>query len=216
MRFQFELTGRTPLLVHGDDVEWSDTLEGWRKDPKNKNLSRPGDDRSPGWTWIGYAYHDGEHFTLPSDNLSVCLRQAGARVQMKGMKTFKETAVSGLWIEQENLTLTVGGKPIPIAPFLALKDEHDYRVHMAAAKKAGFELWAKRARVGTSKHVRVRPRFNEWSLTGSLEVLAQELSADVVQVLFEQAGLIGVGSWRPGGKTPGRFGMFVPKLKQAK
>jgi len=46
MEYKFKLTGATPLLVHADDVEKADLLKAWRKNPENKNLSVPGDDRS--------------------------------------------------------------------------------------------------------------------------------------------------------------------------
>ena len=50
----FELVGEMPLLMHWDNIEGGDTLKEWRQDPKNKNQSVPGDDRSPSWTWQTY------------------------------------------------------------------------------------------------------------------------------------------------------------------
>jgi hypothetical protein len=186
-------------------------------DPTNKNVSVPGDDRSPAFTWVGYLYSDGESVAIPSDNLAACLRQAGARVKLGGRKTLKEGAVSGLWIEQDHLPLTVGGKPVPMAPIERLKGETDFTAHLAAARKMGFVLFAKRARItAKSKHVRVRPKFDTWAVAGSLEVDAPEITKDVLDMLFFQAGRIGLGDWRPGCATPGRYGMFDATVKTLK
>lgn len=216
MRYTFQLKGLTPLLMHNDDVLWSDELEAWRKEPKNKNVSRAGDDRSPSWTWIGNLYHDGELVTIPSDNLQACLRQAGARVKLSGRKTLKEGAVSGMFFEDEYLAFTAAGKPVPHPVIFELKEEPDFREHLAAVKGMGLSLFTKRARIGQSKHVRVRPRFDDWGASGTLEVTAPEITKDVLELLFSEAGKVGLGDWRPGCKTPGRFGMFSATLKPIK
>jgi len=67
----FELKGITPLLMHRDDVEAADEVKAWRADPKNKNISVPGDDRSPAWTWQIYCYSDGVHLAYPQENIMV-------------------------------------------------------------------------------------------------------------------------------------------------
>lgn len=216
MRYEFTLTGTTPMLHHADDVAWSDELGEWRKDPKNKSLSKPGDDRSPAWTWLGGVYHDGEQIALPSDNLAVAIRQAGARVIMKGAKTFKEESVSGLWIEEDYLPIRVDGKTIPVEKVLALKTSNEFPHHIKTVEKLGFKLFVKRAAVGQSKHVRVRARFDTWSITGTALVESEVLKPDVLSQIFAIAGRIGVGSWRPGGKTPGRFGMFSATIRPTK
>lgn len=225
MRYQFELKGISPLMFHFDDVEWSDVMDQWRKDPDNKKASKAGDDRSPAWSWIGYTYHDGQHVALPAANLSKCLSQAGARMVLKGKKTFKEEAVSGVWIEQDHLKLLVNGKQIPIAAIHKLQDEPVFRDHTEAVKKMApalgkdnpaFRLDVRRAAIGMSKHVRVRPRFEEWAASGTLLTESDVLTPEILTSLFNIAGRLGVGSWRPGGKTPGRFGMFASSIKSAK
>lgn len=60
-------TGLTPLLMHSDDVEWSDSIKAWRDDPANKRFKVAGDDRSPAWTWIGYLWHDGTVVGIPAE-----------------------------------------------------------------------------------------------------------------------------------------------------
>ncbi len=72
----------------------------------------------------------------------------------------------------------------------------------------------KRAKVGTTKHVRVRPRFENWTVRGELEVIAAELPFDIMEEIFNIAGRVGLSDWRPGCKTPGAFGMFAAKLKK--
>lgn len=209
----FELTGIMPLIVHQDDVEASDTLQEWRKDPANKNLSVAGDDRSPAWTWQTYLYSDGENVTLPAANLMVCLRQAGAQLIMKKQKTYKEISQSGLLIPTEYLDFRCNGHAIPMAKIEAMRDDR-FPVQMKKAQDLGFRLFIKRARVGQSKHVRVRPRFDRWSAGGTIQVLAPEISYEVLTQLFELAGRVGLCDWRPGCKTPGPYGMFSATLKK--
>lgn len=219
MRYEFTLTGTRPMLMHFDDVEWADEISAWRLDPENtkKRGESSGDDRRPAHTWIGYLYHDAANVVIPGANLTSCLKKAGARVPMGRQKTFKELAVSGILIEDEFLAFTNGGKPIPIAPVHKLKDNPNFKDHAAAALAMGFKLDVRRAAVGASKHVRVRPRFEEWAAKGTLEVTAHEITAEVLQSIFDQAGRVGLGDWRPGSpKSPGPFGMFQTKVKAIK
>lgn len=215
MNYRFELTGLTALLMHNDDVEASDGLSAWRKNPANKGVSAAGDDRSPGWTWQTYLYHDGDNVAMPSCNLSVALRQAGAQVIMKKMKTFKEISQSGMFMADEFLEFRCGTKlqQVPIDSVAVRTDTFDEQADIA--RKHGFRLFVKRARVGTSKHVRVRPRFDQWSVRGTVMTNAPELTEQVVRQLFELAGRVGLCDWRPGCKTPGPFGMFAAKVEKA-
>jgi len=213
-KLRFTLTGEMPLLMHADNVEEADTLTQWRKDPANKNVSVSGDDRSPPWTWQAYLYHDGENVAIPSANLAVCIRQAAAQIILKKQKTFKELSQSGMMATAEFLDLRVGGQPIAMADVLALR-EQSFAEQSEAARKMGFRLDVRRARVGQSKHVRVRPRFDTWTADGVLEVIAPELKIEIVDQMFQIAGRVGLGDWRPGCKTPGPFGMFSAKLKKA-
>jgi hypothetical protein len=216
MRYEFSLKGLTPLLMHADDINFADELSAWRQDPTNKGLSKAGDDRSPAWTWLGGVYHSEECVALPSDNLAVAVRQAGAKLTMKGKKTFKEESVSGMFFEDEFLPLEIAGKTIPTEKVMALREESEFPAHLKAAQKMGFELFVKRAAVGMSKHVRVRAKFSEWACKGVVMVESEALKPEVLSQLFALAGRVGVGSWRPGGKTPGRYGMFAATLKPIK
>lgn len=213
MKVAFELTGEMPLLMHQDDVEASDMLTEWRKAPENKNVSRAGDDRSPGWTWQTYLYSDGAHITVPSQNLAVCLRQAGAQMILKKQKTFKEISQSGMLILGEYMDFFTGGKQIKIADVEPLR-ELPFEAQANAVRDLGFRLFTKRARIGQSKHIRVRPRFDAWSIKGELQVLVPDITFDNLETMFGLAGRVGLCDWRPGCKTPGPYGMFVAKLKK--
>lgn len=217
MRVAFTLTGTMPLLMHSDDVLASDAVSEWRKDPANKGLSKAGDDRSPPWSWQTYLYSDGKHISIPSANLSVNLRYAGAQVTLKGKKTFKEASQSGILIDNEFLDFYVNGQQIPIEPFdwtrsIATSDR-TFDDEWKLTQKHGFTLYMKRAKVGMAKHIRVRPRFNSWEARGELEVTLPEITMDVLEMMFQLGGRGGLGDWRPACKTPGCFGMYSAKLK---
>lgn len=219
MRFEFTLTGKTALLMHFDDVEWADEMTSWRLNAENakKKGESSGDDRRPAWTWTGYCYHDGEHIAMPSFCVSPCMSKAGSRVPRGRMQTFKEIAVSGLFFEDEYLRFTNDGKQIPVPPVHALRGEKEFAKHKAAVRKMGFDVDVRRVSVGTSKHVRCRPRFNLWAATGIVEVTDERISPEVLESIFEQAGRCGLGDWRPSApKKPGTFGMFTHKLKRIK
>ncbi len=208
----FELAGTTPFLMHADDVEAADTLKAWRSDPANKNISVPGDDRSPPWTWMTYLYSDGKNLSVPSANLMTCLRTAGTKKIMKRQTTFKEITQSGMFVESEHLEFYNGGKTIKLADATAIRNATAFSDHILHARKFGFELYSKRAVIGKAKHVRTRPRFDRWSIRGSISVFAQEITKEVLSDIFRIAGNVGLGDWRPGCRTPGPFGMFTAKL----
>jgi len=212
--FKFDLIGTTPLLMHADDVLAADDLDAWRKNPANKNLSKPGDDRSPAWTWQSYLYSDGEFVTVPAENLMVNLRYAGTQIIMKRQKTFKEVSQSGMLVGEEYLDFRCGEKRLPMAKIHAMRDK-PFADQCAAVEKLGFKLFVKRARVGTSKHIRVRARFDAWSLHGTIRVFAPEITEAVLRQMFEIGGRGGLCDWRPNCKTPGPFGMYEASVKKA-
>lgn len=212
---KFILKGITPLLMHADDVEAASTLDEWRKSPGNKNVSVPGDDRSPPWTWQTYLYRNEDGMiAMPADNVMVALRQAGAKMTLKRQTTFKAITQSGLLMTDETLEFTNSGEQISAAEFVDARDEK-FTDQKKAVEKAGFELLIKRAKVGTSKHVRVRPMFRSWAVSGVIQIMAQEITFESLQMLFDLAGDVGLCDWRPGCKTPGRFGMFEASVTKA-
>lgn len=214
MKIQFQLTGSTPLLMHYYNIDGADILSEWRKSPDNRNISKPGDDRSPAWTWMTYCYQDGENLAIPAENMMTCLRQAGARKILAKQKTFKELTQTGILIPTEFLEFTVHGKKIGWPQVAALKGK-TFKEQADAVTGLGFVLWSKAVVIGKAKHIRVRPRFNDWEVNGVADIIDPALTMDVLKEIFDLAGKVGLGDWRPGCKTPGPFGMFDAKIRKA-
>ena len=213
----FEITGEMPLLMHWDNIEGGDVLKEWRQDPMNKNQSVPGDDRSPAWTWQTYLYNDGEFVTIPQDNLMSALMSGGTQVILKRQKTYKELSQSAILIATEHLRFEYGnGKQLSLAQVNAIRDL-PFAKQAEACEKLGFRLFCKRAKIGQAKHVRVRPRFDTWKVSGSLNVISADLPFDKLELIFNYAGRAGLCDWRPSSpKRPGPYGMFTAKLSQGK
>lgn len=215
--YEFTLTGTMPLLMHRDDVEAADELMSWRKDPRNKSLSVPGDDRSPPWSWQTYVYHDGESLALPQQNIMTALRFAGAKVASKGKATFKSMSQSGLLIASDFCPFHCGGKLMAIETIAALRGL-SFAEQKKAVRGLGFDLLVNRAKVGTSKHVRVRPKFPAWSVHGRVQVIEPAITTDVLRQLFALAGrYAGLCDWRPSSKeSPGPYGTFTAEVEPIK
>lgn len=215
--YSVTLTGTQPFLMHSDNIEWADEMERWKNDPAHKKISRAGDDRSPAHRWIGCLYQDGGQVVLPADNLMRCLMEGGAQVPVPGGrsgKTFKAQTQSGMMSETPFWSFQVDGHPLPMSEILPLVDETDFEVHKRKAAELGFSLFIRRARIGTAKHVRVRPRFDRWSASGRLLVWDEQLTPAVVNDILTYAGRFkGLGDWRPGGRTPGPFGTFTAEIQ---
>lgn len=217
-KVKFELIGEMPLLMHWDNIEGGDTLKEWRQDPKNKNQSVPGDDRSPGWTWHTYLYRDEENYVaIPQDNVMSALMAGGTQVILKRQKTYKELSQSAILMATEYLTFEYAdGKRLSINQVDAIRDL-PFSQQADECQKLGFRLFCKRAKIGNSKHVRVRPRFDRWRVSGELQVISDDLTFDKLELIFNYAGRAGLCDWRPSSpKRPGPYGMFVAKLKQVK
>jgi len=217
MRVEFELVGDMPLLMHWDNIEGGDLLKEWRQDTANKNISVPGDDRSPPWTWHTYCYNDGEVVTIPQDNVMGALLYGGTQKILKKQKTFKELSQSGILMDTEQLEFVYGpdDRKLEMATLLNMRDE-PFKVQADAAQDLGFRLFVKRAKIGQSKHVRVRPRFEQWKVRGALTVMVKDITLAVLEEIFGYAGRGGLCDWRPSSpKRPGPYGMFTTKLKKA-
>lgn len=218
-QYQLTLEGITPLIMHQDNLRFMERIKAWQKDPANKEHSVAGDDRSPPWTWLGYLYHNRRVVGVPADNLMTMLREGGAKIKTgRGSETYKKQTQSGIGVDGEQFELHVGGKTIGVEPLNALIGDMDFNAHIDAAEDHGFELLVKRAKVGQSKHVRVRPMFRQWVAVGTVTVFDEDLSGltqPVLASVLNQAGaLCGLGDWRPSSpKAPGSFGKFAPTLE---
>lgn len=213
--YRFTLTGQTRLLMHADDVEAADRLEAFRKAPQNKGAGKAGDDRSPAWSWKTNLYHDGDHVGIPADVFMACLRAAGSRLKLKGNTTCKALTQTGLNLGEGFLEITIDGKKVPMRAIE--KIDGTFPEHMKAVEGLGFKLHVVRRRVGQAKHVRVRPCFFPWELSGTLQVLDGVWTKEMLGQLISVAGhYCGLCDERPGGKTPGTFGRFTGTIEEIK
>ena len=210
-RYKIILEGETPLLMHRDNIQFSERVRAWQQE--NRSLSVAGDDRTPAWSWIGSLYDDGEYVGLNADNMMTMLREGGAKVPTGAKnETYKRQTQSGIVLEEICPPLLVNGKRLEMAPISALLDEDVFEAHVEAVREMGFDLLVKRAKVGTSKHIRVRPMFEKWAVITTLMVVDPKeygITQEVLQKILNKAGsLCGLGDWRPSSRTPGQFGRF--------
>lgn len=157
---------------------------------------------------------------MPSDNLMTVFREGGSKCGTgKGKESFKRQTQSGIIVDQIGWPILIKGKAIDYAKHIApLIDESDFKVHKETIESLGFDLFIKPVVVGTSKHIRVRPRFNEWTTKGTITVLDPTITKAVLKQILETAGLfVGICDWRPSApKSPGSFGRFTPTIKELK
>lgn len=216
-QYKITLTGTSPLLMHADDIEWADRMDDWKNDPKNKKISRAGDDRTPAWRWVGYAYRSGGFVVIPTENVMRAIMEAGAAFSVpgaKGNKSFKSQTQSGIIAPDLAWTLTTPKGPIKRDDIDALMKIEDFADHHPAVEKLGFSLHVKRAKVGTKKHIRVRPLFREWQIAGVLNVKDKQITHSILRDILNFAGEYkGLCDWRPGSSTPGQFGMFTAEVE---
>ena len=218
-KYDVEFIGTTPLLMHMDNIEFSEKVAKWRKDPANKKISVAGDDRSPAWTWIGYTYCDKlyKYLNIPSDNIMTMLREAGARISTgKGKSTYKSITQYGLQVLDLGFNFYNRGQQVDRGWIHKLEDSLDFEEHQQTVEEHGFELFLKRAKIGIGarapKHVRVRPMFTDWSAKGVIHVLdestsglTKEMLTSILTIAGEQIGLC---DWRPSSPNSGSYGTF--------
>ena len=212
------ITGTMPLLMHADSIEWADQMEEWKNDPDNKGKSKAGDDRTPAYRWIGYLNFDDPQtgvVTIPSEYIMRSIMGGAALVPTgKGKGTYKALSQSGLLCSDFHWPLLVKGKPIGMARIQEIGKLPTYKAQAEAVRDLGFSLFAKRARVGTSKHIRVRPRFDNWAAQGEILITDDAIDKRTLQKILDLAGrLKGMGDWRPGSPTPGPFGMYTASVE---
>lgn len=207
------------MLLHHDNITFSERVRAWQKDPANRNKSVAGDDRSPAWTWIGCLYVDAGLVVMPADNLMTMLREGAKRVPSGKRGSLKSQSQSSLLINEVAWPIIINRKPIEFDSIDKLVKCEDFAEHEAMAKKLGFELFVKRANINGKKHVRVRPRFTNWSCGGTITVLDSDvISPTNLKDIVSQAGrFAGLGDWRPSSpKSPGPFGVFTSTVTEVK
>lgn len=226
-QYKFELIGKSPLLMHQDNISFSEKVTAWSKLPENKVISRAGDDRTPAWTWIGYLYHDGKKVGISSDCIMSALREAGAKVPVPGGKsreTFKKYTQSGLATDGIQFDLFFGDdykRQLKMADIADLLDDPvNFDLHEKRAEELGFELFVKRAAIMRAKHVRVRPLFRNWKAVGTVTVFDEDasgLTSEMLDRIMRQCGqFVGLCDWRPSSPMAsgsyGRFDTIITEL----
>jgi hypothetical protein len=132
----------------------------------------------------------------PSDNLSACLKAAGAKIK-KGRASLKNTVAAAVLPDGD------GFNPLTYQAFGGSKAPRDLET-----------LWVngnyhdtRPSRVGSSKVMRTRPLFKKWGFEAPFlldtEILDPE---DLDRVLLIAGQVIGIGDWRP--EKGGRRGRF--------
>jgi hypothetical protein len=215
--YKVTLTGTTPLLLHQDSIDWSEKMTQWLAIPENKKASKAGDDRMPVYRWMGCCYTDGRVLGMPSDNLMTMLREGAAKVASGGKngETFKRLSQSCLVVDQIQWPLIGAKGQVSWLEVQKLMELDAFADHCEAVKALGFVLWAKRAKVGQSKHVRVRPRFDSWTCSGTITAFDPRFDLATMESILRMGGqYCGLGDWRPSApKSPGQFGRFEAHLE---
>jgi len=105
------ITGSTPLLMHADNIEWADLMEDWKNNPKNKAMSKAGEDRTPPWRWIGCLNYDDPKtgvVTLPSEYIMASVMGGAAQVPTRqGQGNVQGTQPE--WLALQRLSLAAPG-----------------------------------------------------------------------------------------------------------
>jgi len=220
--YEFTLQGRMPILMHSEDIPGADRVSAWRKDPLHKNTPK-GDDRHPAWTWVTYLYLDSvEGFVgIPQTSLIKLLVEAGKSFKMPGSRKSLKGAVAALvQFDRINYPLTFDGdKQVNYDALAPIADMETFDEQAAAVKKLGFTIDMRRVTVGTNKHIRCRPHFHNWLLSGCIRVDNTDgtLDQNTVEELFNYAGRFqGLCDYRPSARNPGPFGTFDATVKRIK
>lgn len=181
------ITGTSPLLMHSD--RFANPLDKLTKAHKLLTGKRKKTDEDhiaiARSEFIGSCYwREGVGFYLPAQNLDAALRD-GAKLQKLG-KAFTRAAQ----VLEDELVLR---EKLPATPE-ELWENTDY-VDVRGVK------------VSTSKLMRYRPIFRQWSFDATITINDKVLEErDVVKALTDAGQLVGLGDYRP------RFGRFEAKV----
>lgn len=182
-QLSIKINGTAPLLMHSD--RFADPLNPLTKAHKELTGKRKKTDDDliaiAKSEFIGSCYwNNSVGFHLPSQMLESCLIN-GAKLQKLGTK-FKQS----VRVLEDELPLVGYTKTNPEK----LWDNPEMRD-------------ARGVRVGTSKIIRYRPIFRQWSFSATITIDEDVVNVNEVKKAIEDAGkLIGLGDYRP------RFGRF--------
>ena len=187
---KLKLIGAAPLLMHNGRL--ADQLDPVTKELKNASKAATkgtdaGQERTARLEYAGSLYmKDDGRLYLPASAVERMLRDGSAGVQ-KGLKKNFSAAV----IVNDDAGLTIGGKQGKTSD--ALYDAgHVLRVGV---------------KVTTSRVMRTRPMFREWTATVLVEYVPALVDRDTILRAAEYGGqVVGLGDWRP------RFGRFTVEV----
>jgi hypothetical protein len=131
-------------------------------------------------------YRDGHgNIVVPALNVLSCLRVAARdlRVPGKGRKTFRDYIFSGLVIEPENIPLVLPDGRNP---------------------EEAWQLDLRPVMVQKARVIRARPRFDQWALRFTVEIVDPIITEGALRRILEDAGrYVGLLDGRP------LFGLFA-------
>lgn len=116
--YEVTLFGKTPLLMHADDIPWSDNIKKYYDDPANSKRGAKGDDRYPAWLWLGKCYTDTEDYLAVTMEMIMGSFCRGAMKCRNGRSSYKETSQSSIFVVEPFWRLMINnGKTVNMAPF---------------------------------------------------------------------------------------------------
>lgn len=114
----------------------------------------------------------------PAEHIFQSMVRAAVDFRFEKKRTYKDVITSGIVVQPEEIPLIIEGK---------------------------YEIDARGAVIQRARVVRWRPRFNEWKLKFSIDILDDEnIAIPALKEILERAGTTkGIGDYRP------RFGRFM-------
>lgn len=174
-KFEVTIEGIAPLL-HARHPSPIEEEEITKRSKKDGKKTKALTDKEQ-FTIHSYKNAAGK-FVQPAEMVEAAMTKAAANFRMEGKKTYKDAIKGGMFVT-----------PIEIVHSIQ-KAEMDSR-------------WGKNPTTRGAVWV-VRPRFDKWKLSFTINLLLDERVADsTIKEILDYAGLyIGLGAWRP------KFGRF--------
>jgi len=191
MDLKLNITGTDPLLMHNARLsDEFDPIVRLMREITSKRTNKTDDDR---WELRRLEFHGGLYMDknlgpyIPGQNIERALRDA-AVVTRQGKNIQR-----GVVVLTSRARLDYDGPRDPDD----LWEDKNY-VSSASIK------------VGTSRVIRTRPMFQEWSVTVDLTLDTEIMDRETLEGIVHRAGKsVGLGDWRP------RYGKFSAELTEA-
>lgn len=191
MKYLIEITGTQPLLMHADTL--ADPLDPLTKQFKKISGKRSKTDEDheamAEAEFLASLYlDDNGAVCIPAANIKKCLIE-GARVTKSGPKIERGLTLLGIDFVLDH---NGGAKPGDLYQDPKFVDRRSVKV-------------------GTARTMRVRPRFNEWSMDVECDIDPAVCSEDDLKDIAANAGaLVGLGDHR----KIGGYGRFIAKVSK--